>query len=156
MSKSLQRVMDALTAAQMGTIALEMPSETRTAEQAAEVASCEIDQIAKSIIFAGSVSGDLFLFITAGGNQVDADRASALAGEPLTRAHPGVVRDTTGFAIGSIAPIGHVNPIKSFFDVDLQRFGILYAAAGTPRHIFAIGPDDLLKISESQPAEFKA
>ena len=71
--------MDALTAAQMGTIALEMPSETRTAEQAAEVASCEIDQIAKSIIFAGSVSGDLFLFITAGGNQVDADRASAFA-----------------------------------------------------------------------------
>ncbi len=154
MSKSLQRVMDALSAAKLGTIAIEMPSETRTAAQAAEAASCELDQIAKSIIFAGADTGALFLFITAGGNQVDIAKAGALAGEPLERAHPGVVRDRTGFAIGGVAPVGHITPVRTFIDPHLASFGIVYAAAGTPRHIFAIEPSDLQRISSSIAADF--
>lgn len=156
MSKSLQRVMDALTAAKMGTIAIEMPSETRTAAQAAEAASCELDQIAKSIIFAGAHTGALFLFITAGGNQVDPDKAALLAGERLERAHPGVVRDRTGFAIGGVSPVGHLEPVRSFIDPRLASFGIIYAAAGTPRHIFAIAPDDLLQLSGATSGDFVA
>lgn len=116
MSKSLARVMAALEAAKLGTIAIEMPSETRTAEQAAAAAGCEIDQIAKSIIFAGADSGDLYLFITAGGNQVDPAKAAKVAGEPLGRAHPGVVRDKTGFAIGGVSPVGHLSETRAFFD----------------------------------------
>ena len=156
MSKSLQRVLEALTAAQMGTIALEMPDETRTAAQAAEAAGCDVNQIAKSIIFAGADSGALFLFITAGGNQVDPAAAAALAGEPLTHAHPHDVRGTTGFAIDSVSPIGHVNPIRRFLDQTLLEFGLIYAAAGTPRHIFAINSDDLAKISNAQVFDFKS
>lgn len=154
MSKSLARVMDALSTANLGTIAIEMPSETRTAAQAADAAGCDLDQIAKSIIFAGQDSGDLYLFITAGGNQVDEAKAATLAGEPLGRAHPGVVRDQTGFAIGGVAPIGHITPIRSFFDPRLGDFGIIYAAAGTPRHIFAIDPSDLLQSSNAQSSDF--
>ena len=156
MNKSLDRVMAALEAAKLGTIAIEMPSETRTAVQAAEAVSCELDQIAKSIIFAGLNSDDLFLFITAGGNLVDPDKAAALAGEPLGRAHPGAVRDKTGFAIGGVAPVGHLSEIRTFFDPRLNDFGIIYAAAGTPRHIFAIEPGDLQEISASQAADFIA
>lgn len=156
MSKSLQRVLETLTAAQMGTIALEMPDETRTAAQAAEAAGCDVNQIAKSIIFAGANSGALFLFITAGGNQVDPAAAAALAGEPLTRAHPRDVRDITGFATDGISPIGHVNPIRCFLDQTLLDFGLIYAAAGTPRHIFAINSDDLVKISNAQVCDFKS
>lgn len=154
MSKSLDRVLAALEAAKLGTIAIEMPTETRTAAQAAEVAGCEIDQIAKSIIFAGEGSGDLYLFVTAGSNQVCPSKAAALAGEPLGRAHPGVVRDKTGFAIGGVAPIGHLSNIRAFFDPRLRDFGIIYAAAGTPRHIFAIQPDDLCQISAAQVSDF--
>lgn len=154
MSKSLQRVMDALTAAKMGTIAIEMPSETRTAAQAAAAASCEIDQIAKSIIFAGETTGKLYLFITAGSNQVDPEKAASLANEPMARADPREVRDTTGFAIGGVAPVGHLSPITCYFDKSLKRFGIIYAAAGTPRHIFAISPDDLIDISNAQTSDF--
>ena len=154
MSKSLDRVMAALSAAELGTIAIEMPSETRTADQAASAAGCDLDQIAKSIIFAGTDSGTLYLFITAGGNQVDPDMATALAGEPLGRAHPGVVRDRTGFAIGGVSPVGHLEPIRTFFDPRLLAFGIVYAAAGTPRHIFGIDPSDLLQISGAVEADF--
>lgn len=102
MSKSIDRVMDALKAANCAALAMEMPAETRTAAQAADAASCDIDQIAKSIIFAGETTGDLYLFITAGGNQVCEAKAAILTGEALGRAHPGVVREKTGFAIGGI------------------------------------------------------
>lgn len=156
MSKSLNRVMDALTAAGMGTVAMEMPSDTRTAQQAADVAGCDVDQIAKSIIFAGEDSGDLVLFITAGGNQVDPAKASTLVGEPLGRAAPHAVRTITGFAIGGVSPVGHVTPIRAFMDPKLQDFDLIYAAAGTPRHILTISPVDLEKISKSQVIDFKS
>ena len=105
MSKSLKRVKAALADAGVTTQILEMAGETRTAADAAREAGCEIDQIAKSIIFRGEISGEVILFITAGGNQVDPVRANAVAGEPLGRADAGFVRDKTGFAIGGVAPI---------------------------------------------------
>ena len=71
MSKSLARVVAALQAAGVASAPLEMPGETRTAEQAAAAAGCELDQIVKSILFAGEASGRLYLFLTAGGNRVD-------------------------------------------------------------------------------------
>jgi prolyl-tRNA editing enzyme YbaK/EbsC (Cys-tRNA(Pro) deacylase) len=147
MSKSIDRVMDALKAANCAALAMEMPAETRTAAQAADAASCDIDQIAKSIIFAGETTGDLYLFITAGGNQVCEAKAAILTGEALGRAHP-------GFAIGGIPPVGHLSPITSFMDTRLSDFGIVYAAAGTPRHIFGIDPTELLKISNAQISDF--
>ena len=79
MSKSLARVVAAMQAGGVTGAPLEMPSETRTAAQAAEAAGCALDQIVKSIIFSGKRG--LYLFLTAGGNVVDTDRASALVGE---------------------------------------------------------------------------
>jgi len=79
-----------------------------------------------------------------------------LAGEPLGRAHPDVVREKTGFAIGGgVAPVGHLAPITCFMDPRLTDFGVIYAAAGTPRHIFAIEPQELSKISGAQVSDFK-
>ena len=80
MSKSLARVTAALQAAGVDTRPIEMPVETRTAQQAAGAAGCDLDQIVKSILFAG-VSGRLYLFLTAGGQMVDAALAAQLAGE---------------------------------------------------------------------------
>lgn len=154
MSKSLERVMAALAGAKMGAIAIEMPSETRTSDQAADAVGCAADQIVKSIIFSGAKSGALYLFVAAGSNQVDPVKAAIIAGEPLGRADPKTVRDTTGFAIGGVSPVGHFTQIKAFFDPHLLTFGIVYAAAGTPRHIFAIDPTDLMNVSGAVEADF--
>lgn len=156
MSKSLKRVAAALAAAGIETEILEMPGETRTAADAAREAGCAIDQIAKSIIFLGETSGEVVLFVTAGGNRVDPIRASAVAGEPLGRADAGVVREKTGFAIGGVAPVGHLTPSRVFFDPRLLDFDVVYAAAGTPRHIFPVAPRDLLRVTVSETGEFTA
>lgn len=156
MSKSLKRVTTALREAGLETTPLEMAAETRTAQQAADAAGCAVDQIAKSIIFQGSESGALVLFITAGGQQVDPAKAAVLAAEPLTRADPAVVRAQTGFAIGGVAPFGHLNPIRAFVDETLLGFAEVWAAAGTPRHIVAIAPAALTRMSGAAPADFIA
>lgn len=154
MSKSLKRVKAALEAAGIETDVLEMPDLTRTAAQAAAAADCEIDQIAKSIIFRAEQSGSAVLFITAGGNQVCAEKASALAGEALGKADAGLIRAQTGFAIGGVSPVGHLSPIRAWADPRLGDFAKIYAAAGTPRHIFAITPSELLSVSGAVQADF--
>ena len=154
MSKSLRRVMAALADAGLQITPLELGPETRTAQQAADAAGCALDQIAKSVIFAGLDSGQAVLFITAGGNQVDVSKASTCAGEPLGKADATLIRAQTGFAIGGVAPVGHLHPIRAFFDSRLLDFDRIFAAAGTPRHIFPISPIELLEISGAQVADF--
>ena len=153
MSKSLARVTEALRLAGHPAVPLEMPGDTRTAVQAAVAAGCNLDQIVKSILFQGD-SGRLYLFLTAGGNQVDAARASALAGEDLGRADAVAVRDVTGFAIGGVAPIGHLTALPVWMDRRLMDFTQVWAAAGTPRHIFASDPGNLQQMAGAVLADF--
>ncbi|NYS24109.1 YbaK/EbsC family protein [Rhodobacteraceae bacterium 2376] len=153
MSKSLRRVRAALEGAGVA-IQIQEPGETRTAEQAAAAAGCALDQIVKSIIFRGEASGHVRLFLTAGGNRVCPDRASALAGEALGRADAALVRAETGFAIGGVAPLGLLSPCPTWADPRLLAFDQVWAAAGTPRHIFAIDPQTLVSLSGATVAEF--
>ncbi|WP_432449958.1 YbaK/EbsC family protein [Aliiroseovarius marinus] len=154
MSKSLKRVKAALIDAGLNTEVREMADGTRTAADAARACGCEIDQIAKSIIFRGDRSGHVVLFLTAGGNQVDATKASALAGEPLGKADATLIRAETGFAIGGVSPVGLISPVKAFYDARLTDFDVVWAAAGTPRHVFPAAPADLIAACGAQPGSF--
>ncbi|WP_224815020.1 YbaK/EbsC family protein [Hasllibacter sp. MH4015] len=154
MSKSLKRVRRALEEAGIAADVVEMADGTRTAAEAARAAGCEIDQIAKSIIFRAETSGEAVLFVTAGSNQVDATKAGDVAGEPLGKADAALIRAQTGFAIGGVAPIGHLNPIRAWWDPRLSEFATVYAAAGTPRHIFPIAPDVLQRMCGAIDADF--
>jgi len=146
MSKSLKRVVQALQDAGCPAQPIEVGQAT-TARMAADLVGCDVDQIAKSIIFRGDMSGEAVLFITAGGNQVQADRAATLAGEPLGKADAALIRSQTGFAIGGVSPVGHLTQPRAFFDPRLMEFETVWAAAGTPRHLFKIAPADLRGIS---------
>ena len=153
MSKSKARVIRALEAAGIQTQIVEL-AQAKTAQMAADGVGCHVDQIAKSIIFRGADSATALLFLTAGGNMVDATKASALAGEALGKADAALIRAQTGFAIGGVAPVGHLNPIRAFLDPRLLEFTEIWAAAGTPHHVFAMNPQDLIRISGAQPADF--
>lgn len=153
MSKSLKRVMQALENAGCPALPVEVGQAT-TARMAADLVGCDVDQIAKSIIFRGDMSGEAVLFITAGGNQVAADRAATLAGEPLGKADAALIRAQTGFAIGGVSPVGHLTPPRAFFDPRLLESDTVWAAAGTPRHLFAIGPVELQALSGATVGAF--
>ena len=148
MSKSLKRVKSALSAAGFADTVVETGT-ARTATDAAKALDCEIDQIAKSIIFAGLKSQKAILFITAGGNSVDSDKATKLAKEPLGKADAAFIRAQTGFAIGGVSPVGHLNPVTAFMDPRLLEFELVWAAAGTPNHVFSIPPDRLHRLTSA-------
>ncbi|HWL56503.1 MAG TPA: YbaK/EbsC family protein [Paracoccus sp. (in: a-proteobacteria)] len=156
MSKSLARVRAALEAAGTEAEIRETDDRARTAAGAAEVVGCHVDQIAKSIIFRGEESGHVVLFLTAGGNLVDAGKAAQVAGQPLGKADAAQIRLETGFAIGGVAPLGHLRPIDAYIDPRLTQFDRVWAAAGTPRHLFSIAPQELIRITGAQLAEFTA
>ena len=112
-----------------------------------------LDQIVKSILFQGE-SGGLYLFLTAGGQHVDLAKAAALAGQALLRAEADMVRKVTGFAIGGVAPLGHLTPLPVWMDPHLLGFAQVWAAAGTPHHIFAIDPSTLQSLTQAVVAPF--
>ena len=153
MSKSLARVTRALEDAGLEPRILEV-GQARTAEEAAQSVGCLLDQIAKSIIFRAETTGQAVLFLTAGGNKVCADKATAIAGETLGKADAGLIRAQTGFAIGGVSPLGHLSPIRAWIDPRLLEFDTVWAAAGTPRHVFAIDPQLLPALTGAVAAGF--
>ncbi len=153
MSKSLKRVRAALEAANADAD-LRETALSRTAADAAAALGCAVDQIAKSIILRGESSGEALLFVTAGGQQVDLEKAAALAGEPLGKADAALIRAQTGFAIGGVSPVGHVTESRKWFDETLLKFDLIWAAAGTPHHVFGMKPDEMAEISGVQIADF--
>jgi prolyl-tRNA editing enzyme YbaK/EbsC (Cys-tRNA(Pro) deacylase) len=128
--------------------------QARTAQEAADAVGCHVDQIAKSIIFRAADSGEAVLFLTAGGNQVDAEKATAVAGTELGKADADLIRAQTGFAIGGVSPVGHLNPIRAWLDPRLLDFDKIWAAAGTPRHVFSLKPGLLVDLCGAATADF--
>ena len=155
MSKSLKRVRAALEAAGI-TPDIQELENARTAQEAADGVGCTLDQIAKSIIFRGHDSGDVLLFLTAGGNRVDPSQAGAVAGEPLDKADAALIRARTGFAIGGVSPVGHLQPIRCWLDPRLLHFDRIWAAAGTPCHVFSLDPAELPRLTGAKTADFTA
>lgn len=129
-----------------------MAGSTRTAQEAADQCGCSVGEIVKSLVFQGEQSGRLALFLVCGDRQLDPDRAAAEAGEPLTRADPRLVRERTGFAIGGVAPIGHLDEIDAFADEGLLRFDTVWAAAGAPDAVFQAEPRWLIEAAKARVA----
>lgn len=114
---------------------------TRTAEEAARACGCGVAQIVKSIVFRVADTDRHVLFLTGGAARVDPQKAQALAGTALEKADAASIRLHTGFPIGGVSPLGHLTPIETWFDPGLLAHPVIWAAAGTPNHVFAIEPD---------------
>ena len=150
---SVERVRAALLAAGHADSIRAFPEGTRSAAEAAAAVGCEVAQIAKSIVFrAGSRP---ILAIASGANRVDMAKLAAATGLAVKRADGGWVRDVTGFAIGGVAPLGHLTPPLVLVDQDLAEFDRVWAAAGSPMHVFETTPAELLRISGGRLADIR-
>jgi len=134
---------------------VEFDQPTRTSAEAAVAIGCSVAEIAKSIVFRGGDSGRAIVVVASGDNRVSEAKVAASVGEPLLRADAEFVRTATGYAIGGVAPIGHAQPVKLLLDVDLRRFAIVWAAAGTPFSVFPVTPDQLRSLTGADWADVK-
>ncbi|MDH4364893.1 MAG: YbaK/EbsC family protein [Acidimicrobiia bacterium] len=152
---SAARVVEAAARHGLALAVTEFPDGTRTAQDAAAAMGCAVDQIVKSMIFAAD--DEIVLALTSGAHQVDPQALAALAGAAhCGRADPDRVRTVTGYAIGGVPPFGHHNPVRTWIDPHLLRFDEVWAAAGTPRHVFPIAPGRLVAITAAVAAPFTA
>jgi len=126
---------------------LEFDLSTRTSADAAAAIGCDAAQIAKSLVFRGGGSGRAVLIIASGVDRVDEKKAAAAIGEPITRADADFVRETTGFAIGGVPPVGHKNQPIVLIEESLMRLDEIWAAAGTPNAVFRLTPSDLIELT---------
>jgi prolyl-tRNA editing enzyme YbaK/EbsC (Cys-tRNA(Pro) deacylase) len=147
LSSAAQKVQDALDQFKLGHTVLELEVPVKTAQQAADAVSCEVAQIAKSLIFKSSDTNRPVLVITSGANRVSEARVESLLNEGISRADPEFVRVNTGFSIGGIPPLAHVVPPVVLIDEDLLLFKVIWAAAGHPNSLFKLDPNDLPRMT---------
>jgi Cys-tRNA(Pro) deacylase len=125
---------------------------TRTADEAAAAVGCDVAQIVKSLVF--TIDGELVLALVSGANRLEPGAlATAAGGGDVARADAGAVRAATGFSIGGVPPFGHTQQLRTFVDRDLLAFGEVWAAAGTPNHVFPIDPTDLVRATDGLVAD---
>jgi prolyl-tRNA editing enzyme YbaK/EbsC (Cys-tRNA(Pro) deacylase) len=147
LSASAQKVQEALTALGLPCQVVELPASTRTAQEAAQAIGCTVAQIVKSLIFRGTRTEKPILVLASGVNRVNEKRLSEMTGEPIGKADADFVRQHTGFAIGGVPPVGYPTPIETYIDADLLQYQEIWAAAGTPRAVFRLIPQDLQKMN---------
>ena len=92
------------------------------------------------------------LVVTSGDRRVDEKKVSALVG-PVGRADADFVKAKTGFAIGGVSPVAHLNPPVTLLDQDLWRFDEIWAAAGHPHGVFRLQPEDLKQLTGAPVAD---
>ncbi|MBK8784422.1 MAG: YbaK/EbsC family protein [Anaerolineales bacterium] len=155
LSPSAQKIQSLLTSLGYEYSVVEHAESTRTAQEAADRAGCELGQIVKSLIFRGKASGKPILVLTSGVNRVDEKRISGYAGESIGRADADFVRAVTGYAIGGVPPIGHNEKMETYIDEDFLAYATIWAAAGTPNAIFELKTADLQKMTDGKVAQVK-
>jgi len=124
----------------------------RTAQQAADALGIELGQIAKSIIFRRKSDDAAVLVVTSGDRRVDEKKVEALVGK-TGRADAEFVKTRTGYSIGGVSPLGHVQPPVTLIDRDLFRFDVIWAAAGHPHGVFQLRPQDLERLTGAPVAD---
>ena len=141
---AIERVRAACEARQLPIDIIEYPAGTRTAEDAARVVGTSVGQIVKSLVFVAD--GAPILVLASGANRVDLRKLARLAGAArVEKASAETTREATGFAIGGVPPLGHRRPLAVYVDLGLLAHPVVYAAAGTPRAVFAVAPDALAR-----------
>ncbi|MBL8061955.1 MAG: YbaK/EbsC family protein [Anaerolineales bacterium] len=155
LSPSAQKIQDLLDSLGYGYQVIEHAESTRTAQEAADQAGCQLGQIVKSLIFRGKTSNKPILVLTSGPNRVDEKKISEYAGEAIGKADADFVRAVTGFAIGGVPPLGHVEPMETYLDEDFLQFQTIWAAAGTPKAIFELKTEDLQKMTNGKVVTVK-
>ena len=144
--RSMERVASAARDAGLAIKIVEMAQSTRTAQEAADAAGCDVAQIVKSLVFERADDKTLVLVLVSGVHNADMKRLAQHFGCTLDRADPRKVRDVTGFAIGGVSPIGHLSPLPVAMDETLLDHKTVWAAAGKPTAVFECDPRQLAEV----------
>ena len=148
----VQRVQGILTEFNSNIEVIELNSSARTALEAASSLGCEVGAIIKSLLL--KTEQNFTLCLVAGDKKASLNKIKKiLKKKDVSMASANDVKNITGFTIGGVSPVGHLNKIDILIDHSLERFNQLFAAAGHPNCIFKISFKDLSKITKGSIQE---
>ena len=126
-----------------------LENSARTAQDAAKALDCNVGAIVKSLLF--RAGDDFILCLVAGDKRCSLNKLKKLKDKKdISMASPEEVKTQTGYTIGGVSPIGHLNKIEIIIDKSLERFNQLFAAAGHPNCVFKINFINIQKITNGK------
>ena len=124
----------------------------RTAQDAATALGCNVGAIVKSLLFHSGAS--FVLCLVSGDKRCSLNKLKKILNEKdVSMAKPDDVKKITGYTIGGVSPVGHINKIKIYIDNNLERFKTVFAAAGHPNCVFKIEYNQLVKLTSGEIKE---
>jgi len=146
--ESVQRVVKALNNFD-GSLKVEvLNSSARTAKDAAISLKCEVGAIVKSLLL--RTENNFVLCLVSGDKRCSLNKVKKILNlKDVSMADAEQVKNQTGFSIGGVSPVAHLNPNKVIIDTSLSRYEHVYAAAGHPNTIFKISYKQLIKLTEA-------
>ena len=149
-NESIQRVYKTLKKYDENQSLIVLETSAGTAKDAATSLGCNVGAIVKSLIFKSN--DKYYLCLISGDKRASASKIKSILNvDELSMASATDVKQVTGFSIGGVSPIGHLNKLNVLIDLSLGRFNQLFAAAGHPYCIFKINYRDLIKITNGLP-----
>ena len=126
-----------------------LEDSARTAQDAAKALDCNVGAIVKSLLF--RAEDDFILCLVAGDKRCSLNKLKKFKDKKdISMASPEEVKTQTGYTIGGVSPIGHLNKIEIIIDKSLERFNQLFAAAGHPNCVFKINFINIQKITNGK------
>jgi len=126
---------------------VELQNSAKTALDAANSLNCEVGAIVKSLLI--KIENDFLLCLVSGDKRCSLNKLKKISEKKNVRmASADEVKSQTGYTIGGVSPVGHINNIPIFVDNSLSRFKDIFAAAGHPNVIFKINYEKLIQITK--------
>ena len=124
-------------------------SSARTAIDAAASLNCEVGAIVKSLLL--RTEDSFILCLVSGDKRCSLNKIKKMINKKdISMANADQVKSQTGFSIGGVSPVAHLEKIKILVDSSLSRYENVYAAAGHPNSIFKITYKQLIKLTEGK------
>ena len=124
----------------------------RTAQDAATALGCNVGAIVKSLLF--KAEGNFILCLVSGDKRCSLNKLKNILNiKDVSMAHPDDVKKITGYTIGGVSPVGHINKVKIYIDTNLERFKTLFAAAGHHNCVFEIEFNKLTQLTNGEKKE---
>ena len=123
-----------------------LENSARTAQDAATALECKVGAIVKSLLF--KAENTFILCLVAGDKRCSLNKLKKVKDKKdISMASPEEVKTQTGYTIGGVSPVGHLEEIEIIIDNSLERFNELFAAAGHPNCVFKTNYNDIQKIT---------
>ena len=126
-----------------------LKNSARTAQDAATALACDVGAIVKSLLF--KAENTFILCLVAGDKRCSLNKLKKIKDKKdISMASPKEVKTQTGYTIGGVSPVGHLEKIEIIIDNSLERFNELFAAAGHPNCVFKTNYNDIQKITNGK------